>query len=330
MSESRNEWKVGLFVVITLVLVAALVLIFSKGVSPLRATYEIRLRTTDVGGIKTRAGVLMAGVQIGSVVDMDLAPDGRSVVLRLRIEDRYRLSRDARFMIEQSGLLGDQFVAIVPGPPGGEPLRDGDEVLTEPSTDFKVMLRSAAGLIDRLDDIASSLQSAARRIDQSLLSEANVAAISTTATNLQLLSVKAGATIERVDRLVEQNTDRLTTAMTDLTDFSRDMKRLAADLRQVVATNADEVSRLLGHVESATATANELLSDLKNGSGLLGGLLRDDQLRHEGGILLSNLAGASANLVQLSSNLNRYGIFYKPRQPLSPPPSLYPGRTPFR
>ena len=170
MSESQNAWKVGVFVVTTLAILGALILVFSKGLSPLRSTYDIHLRTTDVGGIKSRASVQMAGVQIGNVVSINLAPDGRSVVLQLRIEGRYRVYSDAEFMIEQAGLLGDQYIAIVPRNNTGQPLGDGAEVETAPSTDLKEMLHSAAGLIKRLDDIATSLLSASRTLDQSLYS----------------------------------------------------------------------------------------------------------------------------------------------------------------
>jgi len=330
MSEKRQEWRVGVFVVFALALLAALILSFSKGLSPLRSTYEIRLRTTDVGGIKSRAGVLMAGVQVGNVSGIDLAPDGRSVVITLDIEQRYRIYRDAQFNIEQSGLLGDQYIAIVPRQNAGEVLKDGEEVETAPSTDFKEMLRSAAGLIVRLDNIATTLQSAARRIDQSLISEGNVVAISQTATNLQAVSSKATGTLDRIDKLVSDNSGEIKAAVGDLQAFARDLKLLAVDLRQVVATNADDVGRVVKNVETASVAARDFLSGLNEGEGLLGGLLHDEQMRREGGVLISNLATASANLVILSSNLSRHGIFYKPRERSKPVESIYPGRTPFK
>lgn len=330
MSESRQEWKVGLFVVLALALLGGLIMSFSKGLSPLRATYELRLRTADIGGLKSRAGVLMAGVQVGNVTDIELAPDGRSVVLRLRLEERYRIHRDAQFMIEQSGLLGDQFIAIVPRQNSGPLLVDGDAVETVPSTDLKEMLRSAAGLITRLDDIAATLQSSARRIDQSLLSEGNIQAISASATNLQIFSARAAGTLDQVDQLVTHNAEGVGAAVADLRGFTHDLRLLAADLRQVVATNADDVGRMVQNVESASATARGLLEGVDAGGGLLGGLLRDDRMRQDGAVLVSNLASASANLVLLSSNLNRHGIFYKPRPPKTTSPSVYPGKVPFK
>ena len=130
--------------------------------------------------------------------------------------------------------------------------------------------------------------------------------------------------------MIADNADEVAAAVGDLRDFSRDLKQLSGELRTVVSTNAAGVERVVKNVEAASVVAQELLTDLKAGNGLVGSLLRDDQLRQEGAVLVSNLSIASSNLVILSSNLSRYGIFYKPRKPSVPAESLYPGRTPFK
>ena len=61
MDKSRIEIKVGLFVLVGLVLTAVALIQFSKGTSLFRGTYTLRLHATNVGGIKERAGVLLAG-----------------------------------------------------------------------------------------------------------------------------------------------------------------------------------------------------------------------------------------------------------------------------
>ena len=114
MEKSRQEIKVGLFVFIGLVLLAVLLIQFSKGTSLFRGTYELRLHASNVGGLKQRASVLLAGVQVGDVSDIQLAPDGKSVTILLRIYKDYKIYHDARFVIQQSGFLGDQYVAIIP------------------------------------------------------------------------------------------------------------------------------------------------------------------------------------------------------------------------
>ena len=90
MDKSRLELKVGLFVLIGLVLLAVAVIQFSKGTSLFHGTYALRLHAVNVGGLKERAGVLLAGVQVGSVSDIKLADDGKSVTILLRIYKQYQ------------------------------------------------------------------------------------------------------------------------------------------------------------------------------------------------------------------------------------------------
>src|SRR5438067_1048289 len=131
MKTSRLEGKVGLFVFIGLVLLAALLLQFSKGTTFFRPTIQILLRAGNVGGLKMRAQVLMAGVQVGTVSDIRLGPQGTNVTITLKIYSQYTVHKDARFLIEQSGFLGDQYVAIMPTRNQGDVFRDGDTAEAE-------------------------------------------------------------------------------------------------------------------------------------------------------------------------------------------------------
>ena len=60
MNESRWAVKVGLFVLIGLVLMAALLVKFSKSGALFTPTYTIELVTRNVAGLKPGASVLMA------------------------------------------------------------------------------------------------------------------------------------------------------------------------------------------------------------------------------------------------------------------------------
>ena len=74
MEKSRLERKVGLFVFIGLVLMAVLLVQFSKGTSLFRGTYNLKLHAANIGGLKPKSGVLLAGVSVGSVQQILLEP----------------------------------------------------------------------------------------------------------------------------------------------------------------------------------------------------------------------------------------------------------------
>src|SRR5258706_14532765 len=107
MDKSGFELRCALFVLSGLVLLAGTVIQFSKGTSLFRGAYDLHLHSSNVGGLKERAAVLLAGVQVGSVSDIKLAGDGKSVTIFLKIYKEFKIYADARFVIEQYGFLGD-------------------------------------------------------------------------------------------------------------------------------------------------------------------------------------------------------------------------------
>lgn len=112
MAQTKIELKVGLFVFIGLVLLAGLMLNFSKGIALFKKTYELQLLADNAGGIKQKAMVLMSGIKVGTVVDSTLSTNGK-VIIRLQIDSAFPIDHDARFLVDSMGFLGDQYVAIV-------------------------------------------------------------------------------------------------------------------------------------------------------------------------------------------------------------------------
>ena len=171
MSKARLEWRVGLFVLIGLIVLAGLLIQFSKGTTFFRPTKTIKMRATNVGGLKKKADVLMSGVKVGTVADIRLGPAGTNVSIFLTIYDEYTIHKDARFLIEQSGFLGDQFIAIVPTKNEAEPFRDGDVADADPPFNMQEVARSAAGFLRSIEVTAKNLNDAIGDVRGLLLNE---------------------------------------------------------------------------------------------------------------------------------------------------------------
>ncbi|WP_027960844.1 outer membrane lipid asymmetry maintenance protein MlaD [Halomonas halodenitrificans] len=90
-------------------------------------TFRLEANFANIGGLKSRARVTMAGVTVGRVVAIELDTDWYDARVVLEIDDELegQLSRDTTASILTSGLLGEQYVGLtVGGDP--EPLADGD------------------------------------------------------------------------------------------------------------------------------------------------------------------------------------------------------------
>lgn len=95
--------------------------------------HAVRVIFPEAAGLKPGDNVIIRGLAVGQVADVDLHPEG--VVARLEIGLRFtgHVDSGARFHIETEKLVtGKMAVVIAPGRPPGEPLPSGAEVHGEP------------------------------------------------------------------------------------------------------------------------------------------------------------------------------------------------------
>jgi len=330
METSRLESKVGLFVVVGLALLAALLVSFSKGVTRFSRNYELKLRTTDIGGLKPGAAVLMAGYPVGNVARLSLSPNGESVVLTLKIREEHRIRTNATFVLEQAGFLGDVYVAVYPGEDlSARFFAPGEEATCPPPFNLQQTARDASGFIQRIDHTARRLDETIADIRRLALSEENLHQVSNTLTRLGATARQAEAAVQRVNGLLESNAPTLSHSLSNLARFSEQLSRFSADLNALLTNNAGEIESAVRNVDAASAQLKGVLDDLRAGRGALGRLLADEQMA-------TNLTRIVANLSVTTSNLNRlglWGILWKRRVPATNPPApgaLVAPKHPFR
>ncbi len=302
MNKSRLEWKVGLFVLIGLVLLSALLLQFSKGTTFFRPTYNILLRAANVGGLKIRASVLMAGVQVGTVSDIRLSPQGTNVTITLRIYSQYQIHNDARFLIEASGFLGDQYVAIMPTLNRGPVFEDGQTALAESPFNLQEVARAASGFIQRLDETAKKLNDAIADVRRLVLNEQTLTNFSTAVGNMRSASERALTTVDSINSLIATSGPSFALSGSNLVLASEQFNAFAANLNSVLATNSTGIDAAVKNIEASTEALKTLVDDLQAGKGLAGNLLKNDQLA-------ASVQDTAKNLSITSSNLNRLGLW---------------------
>ena len=310
MSQSKFEWKVGLFVFIGLVLLAVLMLNFSKGMSFFQRTYKLRLLADNVGGIKPKAGVLMSGVKVGNVIDSTLAKNG-SVIILLEIDNQFKVDRQAKFLIHSLGFLGDQYVAIISTNDSGQYLTNNEVVVCEPPLNLQEAMRSTAGLLKQAQATMKTLDEAVSNVNRTVLNDATLTSFSRSISNLQAISGNANLSLGKIDRLIESNAPVISASMSNLFDFS-------TDLKSVLATNQNEIADAVKNLKKASASVNELLEGVKATNGPAGLLLRDEQMKAQLALLVTNMNTMTKNFSTFGSNLNNRGIWsmlWKPKPP---------------
>ena len=322
MSQTRIEIKVGIFVLLGLLLLGGLTLLFSRSTPFYKSYYELRLISANVGGIKSGAKVLMRGVQVGSVASTKLNEGGKNVTIFFKVESQYKLYSDAKFEIETSGFLGDQFIAIYPTKDLGELLKNHSEVLAREPFNMQEAVAVATEMIMKISETTTNLNAAVSDVRRMVLTEQKLSKlgnsldrIDTITAEAQVmmtrLSADAQDTMTRLNGIVSNNAAPVSTAVSNLNVFTAQLPPLASHVNSLVASNGAELSMAIKNLEIASASLTNMMADLQAGRGVAGRLLRDDQMA-------VNLSAIAQNLSVTTSNLNTrglWGILWKQKVP---------------
>lgn len=99
----------------------------STGLSQNRAGYELGASFRSLEGVSVGTDVRLAGVKIGTVTGVDLNPDTYRADTTFTIADGVLVPDDSAIVISSEGLLGGNFVEVMPG---GSPFyfEPGDQI----------------------------------------------------------------------------------------------------------------------------------------------------------------------------------------------------------
>jgi phospholipid/cholesterol/gamma-HCH transport system substrate-binding protein len=130
MNQTRlMELVVGLFICLGLAAIFLLTLQVSTQNDLKRdASYEIRARFDNVGSLRIRAPITLAGVRIGRVTAVDVNPETFQAEVKIAIDRRYdKLPTDSSAAIQTAGIPGEQYIALQPGG-AAENSKEGDRI----------------------------------------------------------------------------------------------------------------------------------------------------------------------------------------------------------
>lgn len=113
----NTDLLVGIFMLLGVLAFIILVMKVS-GLTTFRSNdvYSVTADFTDIGGLKVRAPVTVAGVKVGEVSRIELEPGQLNAKVTMALHRNMQIPYDdvsARILTE--GLLGSNYISIVPG-----------------------------------------------------------------------------------------------------------------------------------------------------------------------------------------------------------------------
>ncbi|MGE0252276.1 MAG: outer membrane lipid asymmetry maintenance protein MlaD [Dongiaceae bacterium] len=119
--------------------IAAIFLIFAYRMADLRASsgYQVLAAFDKLGGVKMGSDVRISGIKVGTVSDLKLDPESFRALTMLTVENNIKLPVDTIAEISSEGLLGGNYVSLIPG--------NQDEII---STDGRGRILQTQGPVD--------------------------------------------------------------------------------------------------------------------------------------------------------------------------------------
>jgi phospholipid/cholesterol/gamma-HCH transport system substrate-binding protein len=211
--------RLGAFIIVTLVVLAAGVFIIGSKEYLFSSTYQVKAQFDNVVGLAEGADVQVGGVHSGTVRNIVLPHrPGEKVTVFIDLERSTHeiLKKDSVASIETEGLLGNQFVAVSFGSLGAGDLRNGDTIAGDPPLQMADMLKKVNGMLEtgdealgNVNETAAHLSSIAAKIDSGKGSVGGLINDKTLFTNLQKTTAGLQDTVSHADAGVSDFKDNM-------------------------------------------------------------------------------------------------------------------------
>lgn len=234
---------------------------------------EFRLIFTDATGIPDNADVRIAGIPVGSVRRLALAPEGGAAVW-IAVHDGIAVYDDARAVIKQKSLLGERFIELRQGSSGRElaagatitdtvtPLRVEDlgEVLGPlvAGMDTAEITTLFGDMIDFLMENRETLAASAGEIGEAIR-RVN-ALLGTHGDDVGRMIRHADALTVRLDRFLGSNEKEFGNVLRDVAGLTADLRELSGSIRSAAAAfpaAGTDAAELIARLNRVAATLEE-------------------------------------------------------------------------
>jgi len=320
------QLRIGAFVVISLVVFLGIIYLLGAQARYFERKYDLVAEFTEVGGLIEGATVRLAGVQIGRVTNVALAPQAGGKVrvtltIARRFSDRIRQNSEARIVTQ--GLLGDKLVEITMGMPDSRPLAPGSTLQTREPFEVGRMFAEGTDALSAINRLVLSLQASLDRLNTAgTLEDLDAAVKSTRRVTEQLDGLgrdgafgdvaAAARSARRITEQVEKGGGWLHTLVYEEPEALRRLNTLLGGAQEVLArtrTGDSAVGALLSPESGRSVRALLAAMDAfgrgaelaGGGQGLLSTLLFDPQYKP----IVEDLQMVARNFRELSERLAR-------------------------
>lgn len=245
----RRLFRVGIFGIFGFLIIAIGVFVMGESRNLFSDTFRITSTFQTVEGLLSGAAVVINGIRVGSVTDVQLVLDTVSKVqVDMVIEEQYRdmIHTSSVAAVSQLGIVGDKQIDISTPDFNTPIVQDGDHIRAAPPANYLAILEKADEAVQNINNITSSIDTLFIRFRKGEGSLGKLLTDDRMYENLVGISASA-------ERLFDETTAQFTHL---------------GSILQRTAVNVDGI----------TIESQKLIKDLGEGKGTIGALLYDRSL----------------------------------------------------
>lgn len=280
----RTEVKIGLF---TLSAFAILLIISLRLVKIEMKGYTILVELSAAEGISKGTPVLMAGIKIGEVKELELSEDGSRAIAKITIIEEVKITDDVKAKLRMKGILGDRYIMMIQG--------KSKKFLEEGAVIKDVEVPGSP------EDLIESLSGAAMKVEE--ISEEISRLVLDAERTLDEARYFIASLKEKADRSESALKSTLSSASETLISIKNSVDTFASEIKPVLRSlrrTLEGTGRSAEDIGEVIRNLKEISSLLSEGKGLLGKLIKDEKFAKE---LTNSLMGLRGEIKESISKI---------------------------
>ncbi len=272
-TQQARNMRLGLFVLAgTILLIAALYLIGVKQ-NLFGSVIRIKAKFYNVNGLMPGNGVRYAGIDIGTVENLEIAGDTLvEVSMLIKKSVQQYIHKNVVANVGTDGLMGNKLVNINPGRTAAPLIQDGDEIRTLRPVETDEVMRTLYTTNDNIRVITEDLRKITRKLNNSntlwsfLSDSLMVANLKQAIVSIKITGGQSAIIAGDLGQIVQNIKSGKGSVGALLTDTT-----LGSGLKQAVV----KINVLSDKLAVVSGDLSNISSKLKNGEGTMGALLMD-------------------------------------------------------
>jgi phospholipid/cholesterol/gamma-HCH transport system substrate-binding protein len=306
MNHRANVVGVSIFTVVMLVVAAALIVIFGEFRFASGNTFHANF--SEASRLKSGQDVRIAGVPVGTVKSVSLAPDN-SVDVEFEVNDKYQLYTSSRALVRYENLVGDRYLEITSGPGELRKLPAGATIPkqnTQPALDLDALLGGLRPVLKGLD--GAKINELSGAVIELLQGQGGALSnlLSTTGSFSQNLAAR--------DQLIGDVINNLNTVLGTVDEKGEQFDASVDRLQKLVTGLAEGRDPIAGAIEPLASAETDLTEMLETSRRPLQGVLENvrplaQRLDERKGDVNKVIEPLAENYLRLNA-LGAYGSFF--------------------